>query len=55
VTIVRIAQVNWEDARWVQGMNRIRNAYIDLAPELEPYFVTSRFDDTSACSSRPSP
>jgi hypothetical protein len=45
VTIVRISQVNWEDARWVQGMNRIRHAYLELAPELEPYFVTSRYDD----------
>ncbi len=45
VTIVRLAQVNREDLRWVQGMNRIRNAYLDLAPELEPYFVTSRYDD----------
>src|SRR5262249_11657286 len=45
VTMVRLAQVAWEDARWVQGMNRIRNAYLDLAPELEPYFVTSRYDD----------
>jgi len=26
-------------------MNRIRNAYLQLAPELEPYFVTSRYDD----------
>jgi hypothetical protein len=45
VTIVRLAQVSREDALWVQGMNRIRNAYLDLAPELEPYFVTSRYDD----------
>jgi hypothetical protein len=45
VTIVRLSQVNAEDARWVQGMNRIRNAYLQLAPELEPYFVTSRYDD----------
>ena len=45
VTIARLAQVNREDARWVQGMNRIRNAYLDLAPELERYFVTSRYDD----------
>jgi hypothetical protein len=45
VTIVRLSQVNAEDARWVQGMNRIRNAYLLLAPELEPYFVTSRYDD----------
>ena len=26
-------------------MNRIRNAYLDLAPELEPCFVTSTHDD----------
>jgi len=45
VTIVRLGQINAEDAVWVQGMNRIRNAYHDLAPELEPYFVTSRYDD----------
>jgi hypothetical protein len=44
-TFIRLAQVNWEDAHWVQGMNRIRNAYLDIAPELEPYFVTSRYDD----------
>lgn len=44
-TIVRLAQVNLENARWVQGMNRIRNAYLQLAPELEPYFVTSKHDD----------
>jgi hypothetical protein len=45
VTVVRLSQVNWEDARWTQGMNRIRNAYLELEPELEPYFVTSRYDD----------
>ena len=44
-TVVRLAQINFEDARWVQGMNRIRHAYLELAPELEPYFVTSRYDD----------
>ena len=45
VTIVRIGQIDLEDSVWVQGMNRIRSAYLDLAPELEPYFVTSRYDD----------
>jgi hypothetical protein len=45
VTIVRLSQVNREDALWVAGMNRIRHAYVELAPELEPYFVTSRYDD----------
>lgn len=44
-TVARLGQVNWEDAVWVQGMNRIRHAYLELVPELEPYFVTSRFDD----------
>jgi hypothetical protein len=45
VTIVRMGQVNNENALWVQGMNRIRNAYLQIAPELEPYFVASRYDD----------
>jgi hypothetical protein len=44
-TVARLGQVNYEDAVWVQGMNRIRNAYLELAPELEPYFVTSHYDD----------
>ena len=45
VTIIRLAQVLWEDGVWVQGLNRIRHAYLEVAPELEPYFVTSRYDD----------
>jgi hypothetical protein len=45
VTIVRLGQVNLENAVWVQGINRIRYAYLELAPELEPYFVASRYDD----------
>ena len=45
VTVLRLAQVNVENARWVQGMNRIRNAYLQMEPELEPYFVTSKYDD----------
>jgi hypothetical protein len=45
VTIARLSQVNREEAVWVQGLNRLRHAYLELAPELEPYFVTSRYDD----------
>ena len=45
VTIVRLGQLNREDAIWVQGMNRIRHAYLEVAPELEQYFVTSKHDD----------
>lgn len=44
-TVARLAQVNAEDATWMRGMNRIRHAYLEIAPELEPYFVTSRYDD----------
>ena len=44
-TIARLSQVNREEAVWVQGLNRLRHAYLELAPELEPYFVTSRYDD----------
>jgi hypothetical protein len=29
----------------VIGMNRLRHAYLELAPELEPYFVTGHHDD----------
>lgn len=44
-TIARIAQLNYEDTLWVTGMNRIRHAYLELHPELTPYFVTSKHDD----------
>jgi hypothetical protein len=44
-TVARLGQINYEDAVWIQGMNRIRNAYLSLAPELQPYFVTSPYDD----------
>jgi hypothetical protein len=45
VTLVRLGQVNYENALWVQGMNRIRHAYLQIAPELEKYFVASPYDD----------
>jgi hypothetical protein len=45
VTVARLRQINYEDAVWVQGMNRIRHAYLEQAPHLEPYFVTSQHDD----------
>src|ERR1700682_522903 len=39
-TIGRLMQLNGDDFRWVVGMNRLRRAYIDLHPELEPSFIT---------------
>jgi hypothetical protein len=44
-THVRISHANVEDTWLVLGMNRLRHAYLELAPELEPYFVTGRYDD----------
>jgi hypothetical protein len=29
----------------VVGMNRLRHAYMEIAPDLEPYFITSHYDD----------
>ena len=47
-TFARLGESNSEDVRYIQGMNRIRHAYLDIAPQLEPYFVTSRHDDLPA-------
>lgn len=44
-TLGRIGAANRDDLRYVQAMNRIRHAYLELAPELEAYFSTSRYDD----------
>jgi hypothetical protein len=44
-TYFRLVEADIEDAWLVIGMNRLRHAYIELAPELEPYFVASHHDD----------
>lgn len=44
-TAVRLSQSNAEDGRAMIGMNRIRHAYLEMAPELEPYFLMSQYDD----------
>jgi hypothetical protein len=44
-TFVRLVAVNREDMLWVQGMNRIRHAYLELAPGLESYLVAGSHDD----------
>jgi hypothetical protein len=49
-TFVRLVEVNNEDVHWVYGMNRLRHAYLDMEPELEPYFVTGFTDDSAAIS-----
>jgi hypothetical protein len=44
-TAVRLAQASMDDGLSVQGMNRIRHAYVEMVPEMAPYFVTSHYDD----------
>jgi hypothetical protein len=44
-TFIRLGSSNYHDAQCVIGMNRIRSAYLELAPELEKYFVMSPHDD----------
>src|SRR5215217_4623707 len=42
---IRLVAINHDETRWVLGMNRIRAAYLELAPELERWFITSHHDD----------
>jgi hypothetical protein len=44
-TFRRLIEINREDVRWVIGMNRLRHAYLEAAPELRPYFVAGTSDD----------
>ncbi|HZC33051.1 MAG TPA: hypothetical protein VE640_07165, partial [Candidatus Bathyarchaeia archaeon] len=45
VTLLRLGASNQHDAICVIGMNRIRGAYLQIAPDLAPYFVMSPHDD----------
>jgi hypothetical protein len=49
-TFIRQGGANYHDAFCVVGMNRIRAAYFELAPDIEPYFVTSGHDDFAGIS-----
>ncbi len=44
-TFLRLSAANNEDIGLVIGMNRLRHAYLEIAPDLEPYFVTGHHDD----------
>jgi hypothetical protein len=44
-TYVRLVQINAEEVRTVLAMNRLRRAYLTMAPGLEPYFSTGHHDD----------
>ncbi|MEA2577805.1 MAG: hypothetical protein QOD78_1393 [Chloroflexota bacterium] len=44
-TVGRLIDANSEELHAVRGMNRIRHAYREMVPGLEPYFVSSFHDD----------
>jgi hypothetical protein len=44
-TVARLMSLNRDDFNWVVGMNRLRHAYLQIHPELEPHFLTSQYDD----------
>lgn len=44
-TWIRLGSSNYHEAICVIGMNRIRAAYLELAPDVERYFVMSAHDD----------
>src|SRR5437762_10260362 len=44
-TWIRLGASNYHEALCVIGMNRIRAAYLQLAPDLERFFVMSAHDD----------
>jgi hypothetical protein len=48
MTYLRLGEANSHDIMLVIGMNRLRHAYMELAPELEPYFTTAHHDDHAA-------
>lgn len=45
LTVRRLMMLNRDDYFWVVAMNRVRNAYLTMHPELEPHFSTSPHDD----------
>jgi hypothetical protein len=47
-TLVRLGIANYHDALTVIGMNRIRAAYFERAPEVQRYFVMPGTDDDDA-------
>ncbi len=44
-THIRVAEINEAETELVLAMNRLRNAYLRIAPAVEPYFSTSPHDD----------
>lgn len=44
-SLARIASASSDDIRFLQAMNRIRHAYVEMSPGVEPYFMGGHHDD----------
>ena len=44
---MRVHYASHEDAQLVRGMNRLRHAYLDIDPGIEPYLVAGHTDDVA--------
>ncbi|MDQ3689908.1 MAG: hypothetical protein M3406_07745 [Chloroflexota bacterium] len=49
-TVLRMGIANYHDATCVIGMNRIRAGYLEIAPDLERFFVMGTTDDERGIS-----
>jgi hypothetical protein len=50
VTLGRITELNNEDLRIVQSLNRLRHGLLELDPGVEPYLAMSPYDDWTGIS-----
>ena len=48
VTFQRTFQIDLEDFIYTRGINRIRHLYIEIAPQVQDYFVLSTHDDEAS-------
>ena len=47
-TLRRLVSASMEEFLAIQGMNRIRHAYLEMVPTVEPYLSASQFDDAGS-------
>jgi hypothetical protein len=46
-TFGRMLETSMDDLRAIAGMNRIRNAYVQIAPVIAPYLISGIHDDSA--------
>jgi len=45
ITFERVLQAGSADIVYARGINRIRHLYLEYAPQMQPYFILSPYDD----------